>query len=330
MSIFNMLSRRTVISYLSSHDILIEIEGEEQNTMPMEPPREHESTYFVQDRSNLDEMTRLEIQDNMITTGMGGVLPELIDPTILRSILDVGCGTGGWLMETARTYPTIKKLVGGDISGKTLDYARTKAEQQQLDTRVQFKTMDALRALDFPDASFDLVNQRFGTSWLRTWEWTKILLEYQRVTRPSGIIRITETSGFESSSPAQMRLASITLEAGHHAGFYFTANCDGLTRELVRLMRQHKVENIQTHNYVLVYRAGTSEHQLFYEDMKRFYRVAWPFLQKWTRVPSDYEEIYQQALKEMQQPDFVATMTLLTAWGTTPTNGEHLLIRGLK
>ena len=43
-----------------------------------------------------------------------------------------------------------------------------------------------------------------------------------------------------------------------------------------------------------------------------------PFLRKWIRVPEDYEEIYQQMLGEMQQPDFAATWALLTAWGTVP------------
>jgi DNA-binding transcriptional regulator of glucitol operon len=33
-------------------------------------------------------------------------------------------------------------------------------------------------------------------------------------------------------------------------------------------------------------------------------------------VPDDYEEIYQQALKDIQQPGFVATWNILTAWGT--------------
>src|SRR5262249_51416513 len=103
-----------------------------------ESPREHPSTYFVQNRSNLEEIARLEVQDKMITTGMGGVLPELADPTSLRSILDVGCGPGGWLIETARTYPTIKKLIGADISDKILAHARARAEQGQLDKRVQF------------------------------------------------------------------------------------------------------------------------------------------------------------------------------------------------
>ena len=50
-------------------------------------------------------------------------------------------------------------------------------------------------------------------------------------------------------------------------------------------------------------------------------RSAWlpytaAFFRKWTRVPDDYEAIYQQALEDMQQPGFVATWTLLTAWGT--------------
>lgn len=46
-----------------------------------------------------------------------------------------------------------------------------------------------------------------------------------------------------------------------------------------------------------------------------------PFLRKWTRVPDDYEAIYQQMLCEMQQPDFVATWGMLTAWGyNSPKN----------
>jgi hypothetical protein len=50
-------------------------------------PTEHASTYIVQDRSNQDEMTHLEVQDKMVTTGMGGVLPELPDPTGLQQAL---------------------------------------------------------------------------------------------------------------------------------------------------------------------------------------------------------------------------------------------------
>jgi ubiquinone/menaquinone biosynthesis C-methylase UbiE len=298
---------------------------------PTEQPREHPSAYFVQDRSNPEEMARLEIQDKMFTTAMGGVLPELPDPTILRSVLDVGCGTGGWLMETARIYPSIERLVGGDISSKMLAYARAQAKANQLDERVEFRTMDALRVLEFPAGSFDLVNQRLGASWLRTWEWRKLLLEYRRVCKPSGIIRITEMNGIiENNSPALTKLNNIGLQTFFRSGRIFSESNDGITGELVRLMTQHGIRDVQTQVHTLVFRGGTKAGQSFYEDMLHMYRVLLPFFQKWTRVPDDYQELYQQALQDMREPEFTATWTLLTAWGTKPQDGQTIRIRGLK
>ncbi len=145
---------------------------------PMNPRRDHSSTYFVQDRSNKEELSRLQIQDQMVTTSMGGVLPEQPDPTIFQRVLDVGCGTGGWLIEAAKTYSTMSLLVGVDVSERMIEYAQAQAEAQQVSDRVQFRTMDALRMLEFPTEYFHLVNQRFGASYLRTWDWPKLLQEF--------------------------------------------------------------------------------------------------------------------------------------------------------
>jgi hypothetical protein len=38
-------------------------------------------------------------------------------------------------------------------------------------------------------------------------------------------------------------------------------------------------------------------------------------LKKWGYESKDYDKIYQQALIEMQQPDFRVTWNLLSAWG---------------
>src|SRR5258708_3532111 len=90
----------------------------EHQAMPLspEPKREHPSTYFVQDRSNQEELNRLRIFDRMFTEGMGGVLPEQADLTPFQRVLDVGCGIGGWLIELAQTTPTCTRLVGVDVS----------------------------------------------------------------------------------------------------------------------------------------------------------------------------------------------------------------------
>jgi SAM-dependent methyltransferase len=189
--------------------------------------------------------------------------------------------------------------------------------------------MDALRMLEFPPRSFDLVNQRLGMSWLRTWEWKKLLLECQRVLRSGGIIRITEgyASG-ECNSPALTKLYQIIFEATHRSGRLFKASSDGLTSELVRLLTQYDFQDVEYRVHNIVYRAGTETGQYYYEDMAHLFRVALPFFRKWNNIPSDYEEIYQQMLKEMQQPDFAATWTLVTAWGTRP-EGKAPLMRGL-
>jgi tRNA G46 methylase TrmB len=81
-----------------------------RNSMPT-PFETHKqelhSTYFVQDRSNKEELTRIAIQDQMLTASMGGVLPERTDTSLFHRVLDVGCGTGGWAIEAAKTYPTM-------------------------------------------------------------------------------------------------------------------------------------------------------------------------------------------------------------------------------
>jgi ubiquinone/menaquinone biosynthesis C-methylase UbiE len=281
------------------------------------PPRELQSTYFVQDRANQDEMTRLQIQDQMLTRGMGGVLPEQADPTRFQRVLDVGCGTGNWLIEAAKTYPTMSRLVGVDISSKMLAYARTQAEAHQVSDRVTFRVMDALRWLDFPANSFDLVNHRMGSSYLRQWDWPKLLEEYQRVARQDGVIRITECfHAVESNSPALTRLHELFIQAFYNAGHLFVPQTDGLVSRLSEIMRQQGLQPIQTQKYELRFAAGTPDGQSYYEDTRHFFRTLKPFLQKWLRLPDDYERIYQQALTEMQEPGFQATWPFLTAWGT--------------
>src|SRR5689334_9927765 len=117
------------------------------NPDPFKHLKEYPSTYVVQDRSNEEEIIRLDEQDRLYTACMGGVLPEQPDPSGIQRVLDVGCGTGWWLTETARTHPEIAQLIGIDISGRMIEYARAQAEAAQVSDRVHFQLGDALRKL---------------------------------------------------------------------------------------------------------------------------------------------------------------------------------------
>jgi ubiquinone/menaquinone biosynthesis C-methylase UbiE len=284
--------------------------------MPKDPQHEHPSTYVVQDRANLDERARVAVQDQMLTRSMGGVLPEQPDPSIFRRILDVGCGTGGWLIEVAQTYPGASRLVGVDTSGTILEYARAQAEEQGVADRVEFHVMDALRMLEFPAESFDLVNQRAGMSWLRAWDWTKLLQEYKRILRQGGVVRITEGDTVtESSSPAFVRLSDLVFQALDQAGYFIEHRPNGVTSELPRLLKQHGFQNIQTRAHPIEYRMGTPQGQMYYQDIVYGLRTWRPFLQKWIKLPDDFNDLCDQVLHEMQNPDSFAIWPFLTVWG---------------
>ncbi len=288
---------------------------------PSQPAGEHPSTYFVQDRFNQEELTRLKVQDAMLTAGMGGVLAEQTEPDSFRSILDVGCGAGGWLLAVAKAYPETTRLVGVDVSKRMVTTARSLAADEQLEDRVEFQVMDTLRQLDFRDESFDLVNERLGASYLRTWDWPKLLKEFRRVARPEATVRLTEGESIvESSSAALLQLNRLLVQSLYQAGHYFSPDHQGMTNSMVRLMHQHGLRNVQTQVHTLEYHAGSAQASNLYEDTKQLFRTIQPFLHKWTQVPADYEQTYQQMLCEMQQPDFTVTWRLLTVWGLNPSH----------
>src|SRR6266700_3875548 len=146
------------------------------STLP-DPQQQHYSgTYFVQDRRNEEELLRLAEQDRLVTASMGGVLPEQAEPSAFRRVLDVACGSGGWVIEAAQTYPEMT-LVGIDLNPTMIKYARAQAEAESVGERVTFHIMDALHSLQLASASFDLVNLRFAISFVRTWEWPGLLRE---------------------------------------------------------------------------------------------------------------------------------------------------------
>jgi ubiquinone/menaquinone biosynthesis C-methylase UbiE len=275
----------------------------------------YSGTYFVEDQQGKEELLRLANQDRLVTASMGGVLAEQADPGTFRRVLDVACGPGGWVIEAAQTYPEMS-LVGIDINQRMIRYARAQAAAHHIDNRVEFHVMDALNSLEFPNASFDLVNLRFGVSFVRTWDWPRLLSELMRVVRPGGVVRLTDEEIIhQSTSPAAMQFCEMLLCALFRSGHLFAQESTGLTAHLALLLSRHGCLQVQAKAYTLQYQAGTPEGQAYVEDGMHVLRTLRPFLQKWGCMSKDYNAIHRQVLEEIQQPDFCATWHLLMAWG---------------
>ena len=282
-------------------------------------PRQSSGTYIVKDPGSRKELERVRIQSEMITAGMGGPLPEQPDPAIFKRVIDIGCGVGEWLFKLAETYPTMTTLVGIDINKLMINKAKVIAATLPNKERLKFVVQDALaEELPFPDASFDLVNMRFGSSFLRNFNWIPVLYQLQRICEPGGVIRIVEGEVVEeTNSPALLRLTRIFLEASRQSMHTFSDESNGVTKELPNLLREQGIRDVQTRSYALEFRPGTPEWQSFYDDISKAMDTFSKYMGKFAVLPADYEKICKQALKEMRQPDFVAVWKLMTVWGTS-------------
>lgn len=276
-------------------------------------------TYFVQDRSNQEELKRLIVQERMITDAIG-LLPEQKDPNRFRRVLDIGCGPGGWILEMAQTYPQIKKLYGIDISSTIIHYAQKRAEEQQYPKEhVEFLVMDALLMLEFPEDFFDLVNLRCGVSFMRQWDWPKMFSEMHRVVKSQGTVRIVEAElGVESQSSALSTFWASFQRAFQRAGYLFEETPTGLIDRLSGLLLRYDFRNVESSKTPVEFRAGTEAGKALFEDTVHLFHTSRPFLQRYGCLPQDYDALCQQAIQDMQQPDFVAKCSYYTFCAKNP------------
>ena len=279
------------------------------------------NTYIVQDRLGEEEMMRLALQDKMLIASMGGTLTEQKEVKRFKRVLDIGCGTGGWVIETAQTYPTML-LTAVDINQKVIDYAKAQAATEDVNERISFQAMDALALPGLDDTSFDLVNQRFGSTYLRVWEWPQMMREIARVTRPGGTIRLTEAVAMPASnSNALQQMCELFVEASFQSHHIFEIENAGIISHLEPFLAEQRCQDIQTLSTTIEYRAGTKMMDAYYEDMRHIFRTFRPFIYKWCKInkDKDYNILYQQMLTEMQKPDFYADVSFSTVWGRTPS-----------
>ena len=125
---------------------------------------------------------------------------ELLDELKLRGderILDMGCGRGAVLLMAAQRLTT-GQAVGVDIwrkqdqSGNTIASTHRNAEAEGVADRIELHTAD-MRALPFPDASFDVVVSSLAIHNIKgSAGRTQAIDEAVRVLRPGGRVLIVD------------------------------------------------------------------------------------------------------------------------------------------
>jgi SAM-dependent methyltransferase len=283
-------------------------------------PLPDENTY-VFDAESVSETTRLMIQDRQMTRGMGGPFSEReqADFERMHDILDIACGSGGWVLDVAHEHPHIQ-VEGIDTSRMLIEYARASARSQKL-SNAHFTIMNALQPLEFPDDAFDVVNARMLFAVVPPDQWPPLLQECLRITRPGGTIRLTEWEIPLTNSAAYEQISRLFATAMYRMGRSFSPDGYhiGIIPMLGPLLRTLGCDDVQSKAHVFDFSFGTNNYADAYQNAKLIYIQAKPMLTQGGLISEeDYDMLYNRMLAEVRQPEFSGTSFLCTAWGKKP------------
>ncbi len=106
-----------------------------------------------------------------------------------KTILDYGCGNGIHSIPLARMGA--KKVVGIDLSEKSLEIAEERVKKENLKDKVEFLKMDCEK-MEFPDNYFNII---FDGGTFSSLDLQKVYPELARVLKPDGFLLGIETLG---------------------------------------------------------------------------------------------------------------------------------------
>ena len=94
-------------------------------------------------------------QTSWVTTAESHEIPQLIKLSNKSSVLEIGCGSGGYAVHLAKSAGC--RIVGLDINGEGIRNANVLAEQAKVGARAGFQQFDVSRPPPEKDDTFDAV-----------------------------------------------------------------------------------------------------------------------------------------------------------------------------
>jgi ubiquinone/menaquinone biosynthesis C-methylase UbiE len=278
------------------------------------------SNTYIYDPEDATELARLIHLDRVITQGMGGPLAGLPALSDIAQVLDLCCGPGGWVLDTAFEHPEME-VAGIDISEGMMAYANARARSQQL-PNASFGVMNVLEPLDFSDNTFDLVNARFLAPVLRGEKWLDVVRDAYRITKPGGLLRFTETDLTAlTSSWAFAELSLKIYQLGKPLGYGFSPDgrSFGITHMLGGFLREVGCEQIESRMHVVDFSADSPAWADIFHNYDIAFRAIQPVLVKMGIATQDeLDQLHQQYIIDMHQVTFRGVWPYMSVWGTKP------------
>ena len=121
-------------------------------------------------------------QTSWVTTAESHAIPELLHLSSGSSVLEIGCGSGGYAVHLAKRIGC--QVVGLDINAEGVLNGKALAEKDELSARAKFERCDVSQRLPIEDNAFDAIYSNDVLCHIP--RRSQVFSDLLRVLRPSG------------------------------------------------------------------------------------------------------------------------------------------------
>lgn len=288
---------------------------------------EEKKTRYFLDVNTWEEEVR--VRDQAYRLNKLYPISEVMRPRIsqMERIFDLGCGSGTWAMDRAREFPMCH-FYGLDLSERMIKYAQVQAQANRVEN-VTFQVGDALDRLPYDDGFFDYVSGRLinvfipHDRWLGNEDKPGVLNECFRVLKPGGFIRLIGAERPLSNKPAHTQFCAMAAQVTVRYGVSFAPDGQtfGICNMLVPMLLQagFVIEARQAES--IDYSYWSPDHRVWCDNDASVIRRFAKALADQHRPQQEIEEakqLVQQAIAEMDEPDFCALIFFLSVVARKP------------
>lgn len=273
-------------------------QGEAQPGRPVqrrEQERRHREDVPYALPKDLEEGQRLNLQHYIFRYALRGNYAAPLPETI-KTVLDVGSGTGIWGQEMARNFPAAR-VFGLDLEPpQSVSLAASAAS---LPPNYHFVQGNLLEGLPFPDQMFDYTHQRMLVLGIPLQRWPDAIRELIRVTRPGGWVELLELgTEIEPAGSATAKLIRWSTNFLHSLGIDSPS-----MKHLGDMLTQQGLKSVVSRPLDIPL-GGWERHlgTLLEKDIVAAFQAIKPKTCETEGIqPFQFDEVLQQAIQEWQK-----------------------------
>jgi len=269
---------------------------------------------------NDTEITRLMMLHLLLEKVIASYCPDLREQNAVKTVLDVACGPGWWVLAMAQEYRDVN-FVGIDHRLSFIQFARTMAQAREM-KNASLLVQDIYSPDETlgPGRGFDFINMAFCADRTSLATFPALLQQVRRLCRPGGLVRWVEMDTPGTNSAAYGRLTTLARQALQKAGLGLPASAFavGIAQVMEQWLHEADFEEVHSAPYEFVIAAdkdAQAHHRFFRQASVACLQMRAFLLAMEVTTVYEFEQLYRQMHVDMLSKAFLGTCVVRMVYG---------------